>query len=807
MIGKTISHYKILEKLGEGGMGVVYKAEDTTLGRTVALKFLPPELTRDLDAKTRFIREAKAAAALNHPNICTIHEIDEAEGSTFIAMEYVKGTNLKEKVGCGPLKLEEFVHISEQLAAALEKAHEKGVVHRDIKSANIMVVPDGQVKILDFGLAKFPGATKVTRMDATAGTIAYMSPEQTRGDSVDNRTDIWSLGVVLHEMLTGRLPFSGGYDQAIVYSILNEEPKPISAFRSRVPAEMEMIVRRSMSKSPGERFQSASELLVNLRALGKLLEAGGSQISTSVPKRRGKSIAVLPFRNMVPDPENEWFADGITEDVITQLSKIGDLRVISRTSVMLYKDSRKSLREIGRELGVGTILEGSVRRAGDRVRIVAQLLDAESDEHIWAETYDSEMRDIFDIQSDVARQIAAALKAQLSPQERELLEKKPTDSPTAYDLYLRGREYYMRYHRRENEVAIELFKKALKIDPNYALAYAGLADAYILKRIHHGDSASWLDSGLEAGQKALSIDPDCAEAHKAVGLAYMGRGWLQKALEENIKAVELNPSYRPAVANIGWVHFYKGRMDEALPWMKRDMSLGPMQAYVHFSLGVTYICLGDVSEGEKSFSRALELQPDLTYAHCGMVEVHLIRGEHEQAVLRARKLPSLAPDEVIALHWAGRAGLFVGDYEKAKEHFERAMDVSPEYVPPFFSVSHKVQLAYILWKTGREDEAKPLLEEGIHDELKRLEEGDESTYPSYNIAAARAVEGNKEETCIWLRKAMDAGWLSHHITSVEPSFENLRDDERFKQITNEMKQKLDEMRRRVAKAEGRADSE
>jgi len=375
MIGKSISHYRITEKLGGGGMGIVYKAEDTRLKRTVALKFLPPDLTRDEDAKKRFVHEAQAASALEHPNICNVHEIDETQdGQMFICMACYEGETLKKKIERGPLKVDEAVNIAVQVAGGLARAHEAGITHRDIKPANVMVTDRGEVKIVDFGLAKLSGRTRVTKTGTTAGTIAYMSPEQSRGEGVDSRTDIWSLGVVLYEMLTGKLPFKGDYEQAVVFSILNEDPEPLRNLRSEVPIGLERIVHKAMAKSPGERYRQVRDVLVELETLGT------EQETRSMTAGRGrKSIAVLPFKSLSESKEDEYFSDGITEDILTQLSRIGDLKVISRTSVMRYKKSEKSLLEIGRELGVATILEGSVRRSGDRVRIVGELIDAQTD--------------------------------------------------------------------------------------------------------------------------------------------------------------------------------------------------------------------------------------------------------------------------------------------------------------------------------------------------------------------------------------------------------------------------------------------
>ena len=385
MIGETISHYRILEKLGEGGMGVVYKAEDIKLQRTVAIKFLPPDLARDPEARARFIQEAQAASTLDHPNICTIHEINEtAEGQIFICMSYYEGVTLKKKIEHEPLTLEEAIGIAECIVRGLVKAHGNSVVHRDIKPANILVTADGQVKILDFGLAKLAGQKRLTRTGTTVGTVAYMSPEQTRGDAITFSTDIWSLGVVLYEMITGRLPFEGEYEQAVIYSIVNEPPRSIRDLRSDVPFELEQVVIKALAKDPDERYVQASDILSDLGSIKRTIESKAEMEVTAEPEPV-PSIAVLPFVNMSPDPENEYFGDGLAEELINALTQLKELHVAARTSAFTFRGRETDIREIGKKLDVSTVLEGSVRRAGNRLRIMAQLINIADGYHLWSE--------------------------------------------------------------------------------------------------------------------------------------------------------------------------------------------------------------------------------------------------------------------------------------------------------------------------------------------------------------------------------------------------------------------------------------
>ncbi|UCF79389.1 MAG: protein kinase [Candidatus Eiseniibacteriota bacterium] len=799
MIGKDISHYRILEKLGEGGMGVVYKAEDKNLKRTVALKFLPPQLTRDPQAKERFVREARAASALDHANICTIYEIDEAEEQTFMAMACIEGQTLKEKIESSPLELSEIISIATQVAEGLREAHDKGIVHRDIKSANIMVTPKGQAKIMDFGLAKLTGETKLTRTGITMGTVAYMSPEQGRGEEIDQKSDIWSFGVVLYEMVAGRLPFQADYEAAVVYAILNEDPRTVTSFRADTPIELEHIIAHAMTKNPDERYQSAAEMLADLTALG----AGtGLVVAKERPpglRRIGKSIAVLPFTSLSESKEDEYFSDGTTEDIITHLSKIGQLKVISRTSVMRYKNVDKSLREIGRELNVATILQGSVRRAGDRVRIVSQLVDTRTEEHLWVETYDREMKDIFAIQSDVAQNIAAALKAKLSPVERERLERKPTENLEAYDYYLKGREYYYRYHKQDNENAIELFKKALELDPGYALAHAGLGDAYGQRTGRFGLEAKWTDSAIEASERALSIDPACVEAYKALGLAYMAKGKRLKALEAYQKAVELNPNYYPAVGNIATTNFALGEYGEALKWSKKAVSLNPTFAFAYSNVGYVYMSLDDYDEAERWFSKALELQPDLIYAHREFIYLHLASGDHERARSHSKKALAIAPDEVDSLLWAGDTELAARNYPEAEKYYRRALELYATGAPGATGICVITSLAYVCLKSGRDDEAATLFDEGLGLARKLIDQGDESRQLPYYVAAIHAIQGEKDEAYRWLREAIDAGWRDYRRSMRDPLVENLREDEQYKLMMAGVKGMIDQMRRRAQK--------
>jgi TolB-like protein/lipoprotein NlpI/predicted Ser/Thr protein kinase len=831
MIGRTISHYRIVEKIGEGGMGVVYKAEDTKLKRFVALKFLPPHLTGDPDSVARFEREAQAAAALNHPNIITVHEIGEYEHQVYIGMEYVEGRTLREMVRDKPLPLAQALDIAIQIGEGLAKAHKARIVHRDLKPDNVLVDDDGRVKILDFGLAKLRGVTKLTKESSTLGTVAYMSPEQALGKDVDHRTDIWSLGVILYEMTSGRAPFRGDYAEAVHYSIINEMPEPLTGLRTGVPLDLERFVDKAMAKNPRDRYPHVEDLVVDLRGLKRELEGASAGASRSRapgatrPARRGrlfggiaavlvlvaaaayflrpresaapdrKSIAVLPFQNLSAEPENEYFSDGITEDIIAQLSKIEDLRVISRTSIMRYKGTDQSLRDIGKELGVAVILEGSVRRAGDRVRIVSQLIDARTDEHLWAETYDRQLSDIFAIQSDVARNIAAALEAALTPDEQTRIASQPTRNMAAYDYYLRGRDAYNKYRREEMENAVYLFKKALEEDPNLALAHAGLADAYGQRVMRFGYAEVWTDSAIAAAQTAIALDAHSAEGYKALGLAYTNRGWMGKAIAAQQKAVEYNPNYAPAVANLGFNYSVTGRPGEGVYWLRRSMALEPIPSGIdHILMGHAFITLDMPDLARRWFESGKAIRPDLPHARFGLVLVAVLQNDIDAARTEAEDFIQLRPQSGEGHSMNGYLELLAGDLDAARESFERGIELAP---PVEYMMSARMYVGYVMLQTGHADEGREVLEETIAERMSWIDRGDDDPATRYEIACAAAALGQKDEAYRWLERAIDHGFVMARVAEGEPPLATLRDEPRFQDMMAALRAKVASMRERV----------
>ncbi len=768
MIGKTISHYRVLEKLGEGGMGVVYKAEDTDLQRTVALKFLQPQALGSEEEGARFLHEARAAAALDHPNICTVYEIGRTKEYTFIAMAYVEGQSLKDKIRSGPLKLDDAIDITVQIAEGMEAAHKKGIVHRDIKPANLMVTDEGQVKIMDFGLAKSRGQTALTQADTTLGTFAYMSPEQARSQSVDHRTDIWSLGVVLYEMVTGRRPFQGDYEQAVVYSILNEEPEPMTGLRTGVPIALERIVHKVLAKNPNERYQHAGELAVDLRSARRDFAPGTATSGFTRDTRRwGKraylyvglpiltllllllvgrayffpargetidSIAVLPLENLSGDPEQEYFVDGMTEALITELSKIRALRVISRTSVMQYKRARKPLPEIARELNVAAVVEGSAVVAGDRVRITAQLIEAKADRHLWAESHERDLRDILGLQKEIARAIAREIRIAVTAEEQSRLAGARPVDPEAHEAYLRGRYHWNKRTEAGFRKAIDFFQQAIEEDPAYAPAYTGLADSYILL-VSFGivSAKEALPEASAAASRALEIDDTLAEAHVSAAAVREGTDWKWAAAEgEYRRAIELNPGRAHAHHWYAYNLGVRGYLDEALEEIERARDLDPLSLIINADVGFMIFWQRRFEEAVEIYRNTLEMEPDFEVGRLYLGLAYLEMGRYEEAIVELRR----------AVELSGRS--------------------------PWYTAS----LGRAYAEAGMETEARAVLNELVG-------RSERTFVPPSLCAMIHAALGETDRAFEWLDRAYEAEDLFLSYMRVDPAYDPLRSDPRF----------------------------
>ncbi len=738
MVGKTLGHYEILSPLGEGGMGQVYRARDTTLDRDVAIKVLPEDFASDPARLARFEREAKLLASLNHPNIATIFGFEESDGVHFIAMELVEGQSLAERIeASGRIDVDEALETARRIALALEAAHEAGVIHRDLKPANVQVAPDGTVKVLDFGIAKVqepegssdlsqsPTAMLPTATGVIMGTAPYMSPEQARGQPVDKRTDIWSFGCVLYEMLTGDRAFERGTHADTLSAILGHDPG-WDDLPADVPTTVRTLVIRTLQKNANRRLrdigdarleiEDAIDHRVGLRVARP--SRGGAGGAVDMDTGHIDSIAVLPLTNLSNDIEQEYFSDGMTEALITDLAKIRALKVISRTSVMRYKGSDKPLPEIARELGVKGIVEGSVLRAGDRVRITAQLIDAASDTHLWAESYDRELRNILSLQGEVAHAIAQEVKVKLTPQEETRLVSKSTVNPAAHEAYLKGR-YFWNQRGPGLKKSIELFERALVHDEHYAPAYAGLADAYALLGFYaYAPPREVMLKAKAAALKALEIDEHLAEAHASLGYIYMTFEWERdKAVRELQRALELNPSYGPAHIWYGVWLWSAGRLEEADAEFRRGLERDPLSAVIHTHLGIGLMLAHKYAEASQQLLQGLELDPDDAVARAslglayhfqsrfedGIRElqravdssgrrawplgtlgmVYAANGYAEEAQTVLSELKDRAQKEYIDAVWVASIHALLGEKDGAFEWLERALDERSSFVGTF----------------------------------------------------------------------------------------------------------------------------
>ena len=766
MIGTTLSHFRILANLGEGGMGVVYRAEDEKLRRPVALKVLPPDLVANEERRLRFLREARAAAAVTHPNIATIYEVGEAPdptghgpGIVFIAMELVEGKTLRELIGGRALPLKEAVRLACEVAEGLAQAHQAQVVHRDLKPDNVVVTAAGHPKILDFGLAKLlqePGEERqadlsrlatisgeMTREGKIFGTAAYMSPEQARGRAVDARSDLFSFGTMLYEMVTGTAPFQGPTATDVMSAVIRDQPAPASQSNPSVSPDLERIIGKSLEKEADLRYQTARDLVADLKRL--LRESAEDSSTTARAGREQASIVVLPFENLSPDPNNAFFADGLTEELIADLAKVRALRVISRTSAMHYKGTTKPVPAIARELNVTHVLEGSVRRAANSLRITAQLIDATTDVHLWAEKYSGGLEDVFDLQEKLSRRIVNALKVELAPDEEKRLAARPTRDPRAYDVWLRAKHQGRLFTREGVEGAIDLVNQAIVVVGENALFHAALAylnwGAYDAGFGHGEETLARIETHAK---KSLVLDPNLAQALLAMGLARYKHGDLQGLVRYAKRAIEIERDSE-ALAILGFVCADAGRPQEARLYADDAMARDPFSSL----------------------------------ACAARTFVDLVDGASDAAFTRCRDwVDRLMPGEPFMLWWAGNAAMHAGREDEARAAFGRAIEVGAGFWP---AMSHLGNSAL----AGDQAAVRRLLDTTTLSQVAMTDE----YYPCF-LASCLAHVGETKSALDWIQQAISWGFANHHfLLAHNRFFAPLRDDPRFQALVATAREK------------------
>lgn len=753
--GEYFGHYEILQQIGEGGMGEVYLAKDKKLDRHVAIKVLNEQFSRHESNLQRFILEAKAASGLNHPNILVIHEIGESDNSNYIVSEFIEGKTLREIVDARPTKLTEILDIAIQVVSALSAAHQAKIVHRDIKPENIMLRPDGYVKILDFGLAKLIEQKGIgleastvkqnqTGKGVILGTFNYMSPEQAKAEKIDERSDIFSFGVVLYEMIAGRTPFSGASTSETFANLINAEPLPLARYASNVPDELLRIISKMLRKHRDERYQTMKGLLADLRSLQKHLDfeaelwqrKSSEQIAEKETQiQTPKSIAVLPFANLSADAENEYFCDGLAEELLNALAKIEALKVAARTSAFFFKGKNTNVSEIGNVLNVKTVLEGSVRKSGNKLRITVQLINTADGYHLWSERYDREMQDIFDLQDLITLAIVDALKVKLLGEER--LARNYTDNVEAYQLYLKGRFHVSKLTPSDMQMGISYFQQALEIDPSYALAHVGLANAFLRIPIAaEMPSTAFFPQAKASAQKAIEIDDRLADAHAALSWITFWYDWDWTAAENQAKrALELNPN--SADAHEAYAHLLSNteRHTEALAEIKRARELDPLNLLTNALESQFLLHAGKLDEALAGLQKTFELEPNFWLAHLFAASAYIEKGLFAEAVVEAEKARAFSGGSSCAMAYG----------------------------------------AYALSKSGKQAEARAALEE-----LFKL--ATERYVPPYHTALAYHSLGERDETLDWLERGFEQRDPKMTFLKVEPKWNNLRDDHRFQDL-------------------------
>ena len=777
MIGQTISHYRIVEQLGAGGMGVVFKAQDSRLERAVALKFLPEKLAQQPQALERFRREARAASALNHPGICTIYDIGEQDGRTFIAMEYIDGETLRSHIHVKPLPVEEILELGIQIAEALEAAHAEGIIHRDIKPANIFVTKRGRAKVLDFGLAKLipkgiasgntdpddESSDSNSIVGIISGTPSYMSPEQVRGDGLDPRTDIFSFGLLLYEMATGKQAFSGGTGGVIIEAVLTRSPDPVRSINPNIPPRLEEIIDKALHKDRAKRYQHAADVLADLQRLKREIDSGaragdegpvsatmsnisGAGALSSTGKHRARSstaaktvdsLAVLPFENASRDPENEYLSDGITGSLINNLATVPKLRVMAQSTVFRFKGREIDPQAVGRDLNVRAVLTGRVTHSGGSLRIGVELVDVATGSQLWGAQYDRKSGDIFAIQDEISNEISGKLRLQLSQAQKKKLTRRHTEDPEAYRIYLKGRHHWNRWTEEGFYKAIEYFQQAVQKDPEYALAYAGLADCYVLL----GWNSYLLPKDAfpkakAAALTALQLDPNLGEAHAALAAVLWLYDWQwQEAQKEFKRSLELNPTYPTANHWHAEYVMTMGRQIEAIALMKKSQTLDPLSIIINVAIGWANYMARRYDDALEQFLQTVELDPNYPVTHWFLGLLYRATGPYDLAITEGEK----------GVNFSGGSPVI------------------------------RAALAHSYGKAGRTKEALQIL-----DDLAKLAE--RKYVASHFFAGIHIGLGEIDRALEYLEKSYEehSHWLIY--LHMDPSMDDLRNDPRFQDL-------------------------
>jgi serine/threonine-protein kinase len=741
MTGSIVLHYRVEERLGAGGMALVYKALDTKLKRQVALKFLPPAAAADAEYRARLIREATTASSLDHQNICTIYEINEVDGQLFVAMAYYPGRTLKAILADGPLPVDRAVRYAMQICAGLDQAHARDIVHRDIKPANLIITPDDVLKIVDFGLARSSDGSTLTHTGSVLGTMAYMSPEQVSGGGVDGRSDLWAVGVVLYEMVSGIRPFGSSITESTPWAILKNPPPPLTLPAGHVPPHLSAVINKALQKLPDDRYQTAAQFLADLRDLGSGSTSLASLGSGLRLPRAAHAIAVLPFENLNADRESEYFSDGLTEDLISALGEVSDLRVVSRGSVFEFKGKAQNVRKVGELLNVNSVLEGSVRRSGSRVRIAAQLTNTGDGYQVWSQRYDRDLSDVFELQDEMARTIVSALKLKLEGDQLGQMERH-TDNVEAYECYLKGRFHWNKKTPDGLIAANDFFTKALSHDPRYALAYCGLADYHVLLAglwLARPDE-SW-PKAKSAAMKALELNPQLAEPHVSLGRVLFFSDWdWEGARREFETALALRPGFVEARSGYTYYFMAMNQLDRALAQIRSALSVDPLSISMNAVEAMILTYLGQHTRAIKRCREALDLEPTFVELYYTLGLACQQEGRFEEAAAAFQKGREVSGNNPLLTGWLGACRAAAGDRDAALVLLDELVDAERTR-----SVS---PLAFAVLYTGL----------GDHD---------------------KAFE--------WLNRAADARDALLCYIQVVPTYNPLRADPRYRQLLQRMR--------------------